>query len=109
MSQTPTNGPTLADVSEVVRDMGTADRDAAAGFGSIVDWELVKFLKRAGWSLLRLSFTWKDNEVLMVIKIRVDEAQYVVFVTRESPTHCMRTFLRKLRENAVALYPDRFA
>lgn len=102
-------GVSLADCSEVVSNLSSDDRDEYAGLGALVDWELVKFMTRAGWSLLRLSFTYKADEVLLVVKVRVDDTQYVVFVTRESPISCMRTLVRKLREKTLALYPDKYA
>lgn len=99
----------LSERSEVVSDMDREDLLEAAALGSIVDWELVKFLARTGWVLVSLSFRFKEAEVLMVLKVRVNEAQYVVFVTSSSPRGCMSTLVRKMDANAVALYPDKYS
>jgi hypothetical protein len=99
----------LVDFSEVVADSDSASVAEYAAMGLLVDWELVKFLDRLGWSLLRLSFSFKVDEVLLVVKIRVDDTQQVVFVSSSSPIGCIRTFVRRLRENTLTLYPDKFA
>jgi hypothetical protein len=99
----------LSSVSEVVGDMSEADLLEAAAFGSLVDWELVKFLARLGWSLSSLSFRFQEDEVLLVAKVLVDKAPYVVFVTSSSPTGCIRAFVRKASSSSLALYPDRYA
>lgn len=99
----------LASFSTVTAKLSSEDLQEAAAMGSLVDWELVKLMSRADWELVRLSFTWKDDEVLMVLKVNVNEIPYVVFVSKESPTGCMRTLLRKFEEKTVALYPDKYA
>lgn len=99
----------LADVSEAVPHMSEEDRNEMAGFGALVDWELVKLMSRAEWDLVSLSFKWRDDEVLLVGKVKMNGAQYVVFVSRSSPIDCVRTLVRKMRDGALALYPDKFA
>lgn len=98
----------LSEVSEVASSLAPDDLVEMAALGSLVDWELVKFLGRSSWALLSLSFRWKEDEVLMVIKVRVDEAQYVVFVSRPSPMGCMRTLVRKMGSGTIPLYPDKY-
>lgn len=99
----------LCEISDVVEQLTAQDQLEMAALGCLIDWELVKFLDRVGWSLVRQSFTWKDDEVLLVLKVMVDELPYVVFVTRSSPIHCMRTFVRKMKEGSITLYPDKYA
>lgn len=99
----------LADFSEVVADMGQEDLLEAAALGSLLDWELVKFLARTGWELVSLSFRFSDEEVLMVLKVRVEKAQYVVFVTSTSPRGCVRSLVRKMSSSSLPLYPDKYA
>lgn len=109
MSDDRNSGTRLEHISESIQGMAASDRDEMAGFGLIVDWEIVKFFRRADWHLLSLSFRWKVDEVLMVVKFKAGETQYVAFVSRESPIYCMRTLVRKLRENTLAMYPDKYA
>ena len=99
----------LCKISDVVEDLGEADLLELAGLGSLLDWELVKFLAKSGWSLCRLSFTWKDEEVLLVVKVLVDDTPYVAFVSRQNPISCVRTLVRKMNAGDLAIYPDKYA
>lgn len=109
MSSDVKNGLSLVEVSEALVHMAVDDRDEMAALGLLLDWELVKFLERQGWSLLSLSFKWRDDEVLLVVKLLIDSTQYVGFVSRQSPISCVRTLVRKMRSKTLAFYPDKFA
>jgi hypothetical protein len=102
-------GVSLADVVAGLEGMSEMDMREYAAVGLLLDWQMVNFLRKAGWTLCRQSFTWRDDEVLMVLKVLVDDTPYVVFVSRQSPIHCVRTFVRKMNEGSVPLYPDKFA
>lgn len=107
--QTPKNSTTkLAEVSKSAKILSTEDRLEMAAFGALIDWELVNLLGDEGWVMLSQSFRWRDDEVLMVVKMRIDQTQYVVFVSRQSPMDCVRTLVRKMRAGTVAMYPDKF-
>jgi len=92
-----------------ISNLKAEDRDRAAAFGLMIDWKLVKLLADHEYELLRLSFTFKEDEVLMVTKVRQEGTQYVVFVSRRDPMGCMQTFVRRLTEDTLKIYPDRFA
>lgn len=109
MSDPQSAAKPLASYSEVVADLPSADRDEMAALGLLLDWELAKFLSRAGMTLVSQSFKCSKDDTLMVVKVLAGEAQYVVFVTRRTPMDCVRTFVRKLDSSALALYPDKFA
>lgn len=98
----------LCDYSSTVSKLDSQDASEYAAFGLLVDWELVNFLGKAGYQLCRLSFTWKVDEVLMVVKLMKDDLPYVVFISRSSPTGCIRTLLRKLESDELNLYPDKY-
>jgi len=101
--------PKFTDVTTATKGMSQEDLQETAAYGSLVDWELVNFLGDHGLSLCRLSFTWRDDEVLLVVKVRRGDLPYVVFVSRPTPRACVRTFVKKVKDNTLALYPDRFA
>lgn len=102
-------GLKLASVSEALAGLADEHVHEMAGFGLLVDWELVKFCGRQGWELVSLSFRWKEEEVLLVLKVRIEEALYVGFVSRDSPISCVRTLVRKTRASSLALYPDKYS
>lgn len=109
MSSPSQNGQFSPPVSQTAEQLEPSVRLEMARFGLLVDWELVKLMSSKDWELVRLSFTWKDDEVLMVVKLISQGVPYVVFIGRQSPTHCMKTLVRKAREGTLMLYPDRFA
>lgn len=99
----------LFDVSPTTRKLSPEDSAEMAAFGMLVDWELGQLAGRQDWVLRRQSFTWKEDEVLLVVKVEVDELPYVVFVSRSSPISCMRTLVRKMRAGTLKMYPDKYA
>lgn len=109
MGTSPAFSTSLFSTSEAAAGLSEEARAEYVGLGILLDWELTKFLARAGWRLVRQSYTLKDDEVLLVIKILVAEVPYVVFISDTSPMGCMRRLVRKLGENTLALYPDKFS
>jgi hypothetical protein len=107
-----TNSPfevPLIDLTPEVRAMTPPEQFELAAFGQLLDWRLTQFLGSEGWALVRLSFTWEEDQVLMVLKVRVADIPYVVFVSRQSPIGCVRTLVRKMRAGSVGLYPDKYS
>lgn len=99
----------LLDFSEVVQDLGQDAVLEMAALGSLIDWELAKLLGRSGYHLVRQSFSLKDDETLLVLKVRIDDALWVAFVTRNTPIDCMATLCRKLSEGSIKFYPDKYS
>jgi len=99
----------LGDICHGIDSLTDSDLRENAGLGLLLDWQLVNFLAKQEYQLVRQSFTWKDDEVLMVVKVVKDDTPYVVFVSRQSPISCMRTFVRKMRDGSVSFYPDKYA
>ena len=109
MSSPGSFSTSLSRVSEALHDLDEQSVSEMAGLGLLVDWELAKFFRRIDWVLVRQSFTFKEDEVLMVVKIIADQTPYVVFISRPSPIGCMRTLIRKMNEGTLQLFPDKFA
>ena len=98
----------LSDFSASVAGMSPEAVLETAALGSLLDWELVNFCADHGARLVRQSFTYKDDEVLMVIKAVRDDLPYVVFISRQSPRGCVSTFIRKAEAGTLNWYPDKY-
>ena len=102
----------VVELARYVDSVGKLDPGAVlemAAFGALLDWEIVNFLADVGLELVRLSFTFKEEETLLVVKVREDGLPYVVFVSRPTPIACVRTFVRKVTNGDLSKYPDRYA
>lgn len=61
------------------------------------------------WVLRGFSFRERDGVWLLVLKVSFDDIPQVVFVSSDTPTHCMSKLRKLLREDQAQFYPDKYA
>lgn len=100
------------EMEEFTQHLRGMDADAMRGWaalGLVLDSDLWSIFAKAGQELVSISIRQREDEFLLVVKVRADGAQYVGFVGRQNTRLCILTLLRKLDAGTLTLYPDKFA
>lgn len=79
--------------------------------GYLVVWDALGwgFVAKNGGELLGWTLRHKYDEWLMVVKVVVEGAQLVGFMSASTTIGCAKKLLDRLEQGSMKFYPDKFA